>query len=161
MKISDIEKLRNEQLIEIIKKYKICPLKPMSRNIAMEHVKKFLQSKVKVDDSKTVSIQNQQNRQRRMSSANSTQTKRENIPQNDVKHERDRRMSQPTTSTEKTTAQRDHELKQVQNIQNQRVIDELNKKMPQYDNIGLYPSTKRLVAIGDVHGDLKVTIVKK
>ena len=62
MKISDIEKLSNEQLIEIIKKYKICELKPMSRNVAMEHVKKFLQSKIKVDDSKTVSIQNQQNR---------------------------------------------------------------------------------------------------
>ena len=159
MKISDIEKLTNEQLIEIIKKYEICPLKPMSRNEAMEHVKKFLQSKVKVDDSKTVSITNQQNRQRRMSSANSTQTKRENIPQNDVKHVRDRRMSQPTTPKEKTTAQRDHELKQVQNIQNQQVIDELNKKMPQYDNIGLYPPTKRLVAIGDVHGDLKVTLI--
>ena len=159
MKISDIEKLTNEQLIEIIKKYKICELKPMSRNVAMEHVKKFLQSKIKIDDSKTVSIQNQQNRQRRMSSANSTQTKRENIPQNDVKHIRDRRMSQPTTPKEKTTAQRDHELKQVQNIQNQKVIDELNKKMPQYDNIGLYPPTKRLVAIGDVHGDLKVTLI--
>ena len=36
MKISDIEKLTNEQLIEIIKKYKICELKPMSRNQAME-----------------------------------------------------------------------------------------------------------------------------
>ena len=46
-----------------------------------------------------------------MSSTNSVNVKRENIPQNDVKHIRDRRMSEPTTSTEKINAQKDHELK--------------------------------------------------
>ena len=159
MKQSDIEKLTNEQLISIIKKYKICEIKSMNRETAINYVKRYMQSKLDESNVKKVSVDNRNSRQRRMSSANSTQTKRENIPQNDVKHVRDRRMSQPTTSNEKTRAQRDHELKSVQYSENQRVIDELNKKMPQYDNLGLYPPTKRLVAIGDVHGDLKVTLI--
>ena len=122
MKQSDIEKLTNEQLISIIKKYKICEMKSMNRETAINHVKRYMQSKLDESNVKKVSVDNRNSRQRRMSSANSTQTKRENIPQNDVKHVRDRRMSQPTTSNEKTKAQRDHELKSVQYSENQRVI---------------------------------------
>ena len=159
MNIDDIDKLSNEQIISIIKKYEICPLKPMTRDIAMNHVKRYMQSKIDNKNLKKISVENKKNRQRRMSSANSTQVKRENIPQNDVKHVRDRRMSAPTTNNEKNNAQRDHELKKIQHTEQQKVIEELNKKMPQYDNIGLYPPVKRLVAIGDVHGDLKVTLI--
>jgi len=157
MKISDVEKLSNEQLMQIIKKYKISDSTSISRSQAINIVKTYLQSKLNKDNTKSISIE--KNRQRRMSTTNSVNVKRENIPQNDVKHVRDRRMSDPTTIKEKTGAQKDHELKQVQNIENNRVVSELNKKMPQYDEIGLYPPTKRLVAIGDVHGDLKVTLI--
>jgi len=160
MKEEDIDKLTNEQLIQIIKKYKICDLKKsIGRNEAISLVKKFLQSKKKEKDHKTVSIQNQKNRQRRMSTTNPVNAKRTNIPQSDVKHVRDRRMSDPTTVKEKTNAKIDHELKNKQYEGQAKINSELNKKMPQYDQIGIYPPTSRLVAIGDVHGDLKVTLI--
>ena len=43
--MDNIDKLSNEQLIQIIKKYKICELKPMSREQALGYVKKFMESK--------------------------------------------------------------------------------------------------------------------
>ena len=152
--MDNIDKLSNEQLIQIIKKYKICELKPMSREQALGYVKRFMVSKTT-----TKSVTVNKPRQRRNSTANSTQVKREGIPQNDVKHVRDRRMSDPSTNREKVVAKRDSIDKQTQNRETNRVIQELNKKMPQYDNVGLYPPAKRLVAIGDVHGDLKVTLI--
>ena len=152
--MDNIDKLSNDQLIQIIKKYKICELKPMSREQALSHVKRYMESKT---TTKSVTINKP--RQRRNSTSNSTQIKRSGIPQNDVKHIRDRRMSEPSTNREKVEAKRDSIDKQTQNRETKRVIDELNRKMPQYDNIGLYPPTKRLVAIGDVHGDLKVTLI--
>ena len=46
MKEEDINKLTNEQLIQIIKKYKICDLKKsIGRNEAISLVKNFLESK--------------------------------------------------------------------------------------------------------------------
>ena len=152
--MENIDKLSNDQLIQIIKKYKICELKPMSREQALEYVKRFMESKT---NTKSVTINKP--RQRRNSTANSTQIKRTGIPQNDVKHIRDRRMSEPSTNKEKAVAKRDSIDKQTQNRETNRVIQELNQKMPQYDNVGLYPPAKRLVAIGDVHGDLKVTLI--
>lgn len=152
--MDNIDKLSNDQLIQIIKKYKICELKPMSREQALAYVKRFMESKT---NTKSVTVGKP--RQRRNSTANSTQVKRSGIPQNDVKHVRDRRMSDPMTNREKVVAKRDSIDKQTQNRETNRVIEELNRKMPQYDNIGLYPPAKRLVAIGDVHGDLKVTLI--
>ena len=46
MKQSDIEKLTNEQLISIIKKYKIWEIKSMNRETAINHVKRYMQSKL-------------------------------------------------------------------------------------------------------------------
>ena len=30
---------------------------------------------------------------------------------------------------------------------------------PQYDRTGIYPPVKMLIAMGDVHGDLRVTLI--
>ena len=160
MNIDNIDKLSNEDLSKIIKKYNINTNgNSLNRSNAITLVKNFIIQKQSEKNVKNISVNNQKNRQRRMSSANSTSVKRENIPQNDVKHIRDRRMSQPQTKQEVRVAKRDHELKSYQNLETQKAIKSLNDKMPQYDNVGMYPKQKRLVAIGDVHGDLSVTLI--
>ena len=160
MNVDNIDKLSNEDLSKIIKKYNINTNgNNLNRSNAITLVKNFIIQKQNEKNVKNISVNNQKNRQRRMSSANSTSVKRENIPQNDVKHIRDRRMSQPQTKQEIRVAKRDHELKSNQNLETQKAIKSLNDKMPQYDNVGMYPKQKRLVAIGDVHGDLSVTLI--
>ena len=160
MNVDNIDKLSNEDLSKIIKKYNINTNGiTLNRSNAITLVKNFIIQKQNEKNVKNISVNNQKNRQRRMSSANSTSVKRENIPQNDIKHVRDRRMSQPQTNKEIRVAKRDHELKSNQNLETQKAIKSLNEKMPQYDNVGMYPKQKRLVAIGDVHGDLSVTLI--
>ena len=98
MNIDNIDKLSNEDLSKIIKKYNINTNgNSLNRSNAITLVKNFIIQKQSEKNVKNISVNNQKNRQRRMSSANSTSVKRENIPQNDVKHLEDRRMSQPQT----------------------------------------------------------------
>ena len=115
---SDIDKLSNEDLVKIIKKYSInTGNQNLNRSQALQLIKNFIESKQKKkNEVKSISVENRKERVRRMSATNSTTVKRENIPQNDVKHVRDRRMSQPQTRKEVQIAQRDHELKINQNI---------------------------------------------
>lgn len=159
MKEEDIDKLSNENLIQIIKKYKITDKKSINRNEAIIIIKQYIKNKKNNSEQKTIALQNQKNRHRRMSTTNPVNMKRENIPNSDIKHIRDRRMSEPTTISEKQKAQIDHELKQNQYKGQEEIKNELDKKMPLYDKIGIYPPCKKLVAIGDVHGDLKVTLI--
>ena len=74
---------------------------------------------------------------------------------------RDRRMSEPFTNQEKVVALEDHHNKKVynsgQNEINQNIQNDPN--MEKYDQIGMYPKVKRLIAIGDLHGDLNVTLI--
>ena len=39
-----------------------------------------------------------------------------------------------------------------------KVKKEIKSVDPRYDQIGIYPPVKRLVCIGDLHGDLAVTL---
>ena len=85
MKLEDINSLSNENLIKIIKKYNIQHNGSLSRDNAIKLVKQFFLEKMKKkennSDIKSVNI-NRTNRQRRMSSANSTVTKRGKLPSN-------------------------------------------------------------------------------
>ena len=75
--------------------------------------------------------------------------------------QRDRRLSEPFTTTEKVQAQADHQMKQqhhqVQNQAQQQFQTDPNMKT--YDQYGMYPVQPRVVAIGDLHGDLRVTLM--
>ena len=84
--MSNIDKLSNEDLAKIIKKYNInTNNQSLNRTQAIELVNKFIESKNKnkdvknAKDVKNVSLENQKQRQRRMSATGSTQVKRENI----------------------------------------------------------------------------------
>jgi len=73
---------------------------------------------------------------------------------------RDRRMSEPFTSQEKIIAKEEHQAKTFYNS-GQNEINKAIKQDPnmdKYDQIGMYPKVRRLIAIGDLHGDLAVTL---
>ena len=72
---------------------------------------------------------------------------------------RDRRMSVPLTMQEKELAREDHQnKKQYNQVQNNVKQNYENPDMKTYDEYGMYPSVGRLIAIGDLHGDLRVTL---
>ena len=74
--------------------------------------------------------------------------------------QRDRRMSEPFTSQEKVIAREDHMNKKVYNDSQNEVKQSVrDPNMEKYDQVGMYPSVRRLIAIGDLHGDLRVTLI--
>ena len=74
---------------------------------------------------------------------------------------RDRRMSEPFTNQEKVVALEDHHNKKVYNSGQNEIKQNIQNdpNMEKYDQIGMYPKVKRLIAIGDLHGDLNVTLI--
>ena len=73
---------------------------------------------------------------------------------------RERRMSEPLTPQEKVNARDDHQMKQQYQKSQEQVQQELlQQNMAKYDALGIYPPVKRLIAIGDLHGDLRVTLI--
>ena len=74
---------------------------------------------------------------------------------------RNRRMSEPLTPTEKVIAKEDHQMKQQYQQTQQEVKQSFQNdpNMKTYDEYGMYPPVKRLIAIGDLHGDLRVTLI--
>ena len=86
-------------------------------------------------------------------------------PQSTAQYQRDRRMSEPFTAQEKVIAQADHQAKQVYNQGQAQVQQRMEQQaqqqtnMDQYDELGMYPAVRRLIAMGDLHGDLRVTLI--
>ncbi len=80
-------------------------------------------------------------------------------PQSMEQYNRDRRNSQPITNNEIERAKENSQIRQNINDGQQEIKEGLsNPNMEKYDQLGMYPPVRRLVAIGDVHGDLKVTL---
>ena len=76
-------------------------------------------------------------------------------------NQRDRRMSEPFTDREKVQAQVNHQANH-QYQQSQQAVQQTLQQDPQmrtYDEYGLYPAQPRVIAIGDLHGDLRVTLM--
>tara|TARA_A100001037_G_scaffold20636_1_gene17395 strand:+ start:364 stop:1893 length:1530 start_codon:yes stop_codon:yes gene_type:complete len=164
----DFDVLSNDDLKKIIIKYKLHQNTKIRNREDMIHViKEFIILKMnkyknnndknnnKNNDDKVKSI----NFNRRQSVPN-IKTNRTNIPKNNITFKRDRRMSEPITNVEKQNAIKDHNHKQMKTeLDNTSKTIIKNKNNSKYDEIGIYPPAKRLVAIGDVHGDLRVTLL--
>ena len=105
------------------------------------------------------------NRQRRMSVPNNpnlNMKSKTDPPKSDVSYVRDRRMSMPGTPSELEFAKEDHIAKQraFQGREEVKTSNNLGNRgdLSQFDSIGMYPAVERMIAIGDLHGDLKVTL---
>ena len=100
-------------------------------------------------------------RPRRGSAPNNMQNlKMHKSPPKPSVNPRERRMSEPLTPSEKNYAQQDHQMKQqYQKSQGELQKELLQKNMSNYDALGIYPSVNRLIAIGDLHGDLRITLI--
>ena len=74
---------------------------------------------------------------------------------------RDRRMSEPNTNAEKVEARQNHaDIQRYRNAQGQASQSfQSDPNMKTYDEYGMYPAQKRVIAIGDLHGDLRVTLM--
>ena len=71
---------------------------------------------------------------------------------------RDRRMSEPFTTGEKNGARKEHQAKTAYHSgQNEVRRAQTDPNMDNYDQIGMYPKVRRLIAVGDLHGDLNIT----
>ena len=111
---------------------------------------------------KSVSVDNtgvEKSRNRRGSAPNMQNIKMHKSPPKPGVNPRERRMSEPLTPSEKQYAQHDHQMKQQYQKSQQELQKELlQKNMDKYDALGIYPPVNRLIAIGDLHGDLSVTL---
>lgn len=175
----DISSLSNADLAKMCIKYKIIEqsdLQKHTRDQVIQKVTRWFELKkqkyksqpkqqdpnvksIQVDPVKQAKQQKQQ-RQRRMSAPQVNKVKNHNGPPKPTVNTRERRMSEPLTPGEKTYAQNDSQLKQQYQQSQQQVQKELYKKnMEKYDAFGIYPPVKRLIAIGDLHGDLRVTLI--
>jgi len=164
LKLNDIDfnLLSDKELITICIKYQLIKKENISqytRNDILKIIKNWLSKKLKnygqkSKDIKSVSVN------RRMSVSGNIQKNQINQQKNNGPPRviKQRRMSQPTTRIEKEEAVETHNRNIIKHESVNEVRQNLKKLNPQYDLIGMYPAVEKLVAIGDLHGDLKVTL---
>ena len=70
-----------------------------------------------------------------------------------------RQLSNPITNNEKTTVFHQHNSDELRNNTQNQIQNEIKSQNPQYDIIGMYPPVKKLIAIGDLHGDFNITLI--
>jgi hypothetical protein len=163
MKLNDMDfnKLSDKEIISICLKYKLIEfddIQKYKRTELLKILQVWLHNKLKNYGKKdkapvkSVAV-------RRMSvSGNMQKNIIKNTSNSPPKVQRERRMSQPTTRVEKKEAVETHQRNIIKQTYTEEHKEEVKKLNPQYDIIGMYPSVERLVAIGDLHGDLKVTL---
>lgn len=157
MKLNDIDFniLTNDDLLDLINKHKIKEnIDRNNRELMIKLIKEFLISKMnKYNSGNVKSI----NFNRRKSLPNLNNVKNKTKPNITI---RERRMSQPITKVEKKLAIKNHNLNNMKQTIDKNTNNIIKSKdTDKYDKIGIYPSVKRLVAIGDLHGDLKITLM--
>jgi len=154
MKLNDIDfdKLSDNELKGICLKYKIIDSQQINlcqRSKLLEVIKKWLEYKLKNYGQRRNSINGNLQKNQLNYSKSSGPPK----PEYD---NRQRRLSQPITSNEVQNANTVHQQNQIS--ENAQKINQQNIMNNKYDIIGMYPAQKKLVAIGDLHGDLIATL---
>ena len=154
------EELRNYTRDDVLKeigkwcKYKQQHYKSRPRSYSSPDIKSFT-----VDKSKSTKNIKPVLQRRNSSPMNIHKPKSKNDPPQHHQT-RDRRMSEPFTQREKEIARDDHQMKKSYNTSQEKVKQQLkDPNMKHYDALGIYPATPRLIAIGDLHGDLRVTLI--
>jgi len=159
----DFNKFTDKELIELCLKYNLIDRsKKYNRTDLLKLIKNFIidrlnRKKLNSTNIKSFSIDSDKNYKRRNSfSENTTNTNNRTGPPKVNVHKR--RLSQPTTVLEKQNAVQTHEMNKIQQQSVNNVKKEIQSLNPKYDQIGIYPPVKRLVCIGDLHGDMVVSL---
>ena len=181
----NITKLSDKEIADICIKYNIIQaneLKNYTRNDVISEITKWCSYKKKVYRQRSMSSPNimnnqqtnlQQNNQNKtinsglkrthsapMNINKMNQSSSHSPPQSTSSYQRDRRMSEPFTEKEKIIAREDHQAKQIYNSGQVKIKESIqDPNMDKYDSMGMYPKVSRLIAIGDLHGDLRVTLI--
>ena len=148
MKLNEIDfnKLDDNDLKQLGLKFKIIneiEANQLPRNELLFKIKSFIILKIK---------KKQENLSRRRNSAPNVL----NPPTSKMGLQRT--MSHPITTVEKVEAATAHNVNEIKNNNQTEIKNELKSLDPKYDMMGMYPAVKRLVAIGDLHGDLIATV---
>jgi len=179
----NITKLSDKEIAEICIKYNIIQSNELQNNTreqVITEIQKWVQYKKsnyrqRRHSSPNISSSNiSSNNNIKEVSSNNNQLKRSTSQQFNIQKtnnpatsppkpsvNRDRRMSEPFTNQEKIVALEDHHNKKVYNSGQNEIKQNIQNdpNMEKYDQIGMYPKVKRLIAIGDLHGDLNVTLI--
>ena len=156
----DFDKLSDQELIQLCLKYKILDkteIPKTTRKGILLIIKAFLKKKLQVYGEKKSENTKKVQLQRRMSTSGKLENNnlKSNIPRPTVK----RRMSHPITQVEKIDAKETIQKNEIRRVNTEEVKREIKSLNPKYDEIGMYPPVKKLIAMGDVHGDLRATII--
>ena len=167
MKLNGIDfgKFTNQELVQLCFKYNLIDKsKKYDRQDLLILIKDFLidrlnkkKTKTSNPNVKSLSVESDKNYKRRNSTSGNLQTNNNrNGPPKVNNHKR--RLSVPTTNSEKVNAVKTHEMNTIQQESVNNVQNEIKSMDPRYDAIGIYPPVKKLVCIGDLHGDLAVSL---
>lgn len=160
----------DQQLAQICVKYKIVEvneLRNYTREIVVQKITQWCADKQASYQTKTVTTATKATAsQLRRTGSQPMQVKKQEgsyVPKA-TSNPRERRHSEPFTDREKVQATHNHQMKeqyqQAQSqVQNQVQQMRQDPNMRAYDEYGMYPKQPRVVAIGDVHGDLRVTLM--
>ena len=157
----DFDEFSNQELVQLCLKYNLVDnTKKYTRPDLLNLIKTFLINRLNKKNEqnndpniKAVTV----NKQRRNSTSGNIQTNnnRNGPPKVNI-HKR--RLSEPTTNMEKGNAVKTQEMNRIQQQSVNNVKNEIKSLDPKYDRIGIYPPVKKLICIGDIHGDLAVAI---
>jgi hypothetical protein len=165
MRLNDIDfnNFSDKELLTICLKYKLIEshqLTQTTRKDLLVLIRSFIERKLKTYGQKDKNIKSVSVNRRMSISGNLQKNSINNMKTNGPSRPTiTRRMSQPITKIEKIDAQDTHEKFQIKETCENQVKKEIQSLDPKYDLIGMYPAVKRLVAIGDIHGDLRVTLI--